>query len=62
MADIAFTNRAEKGIGDRVTQNIRIGMSIESAIVRNFDAAENQFSARRETMRVVPSSTPDHAR
>ena len=31
MADVAFADRAEQRIRDRVAENIRIGMAIESA-------------------------------
>ena len=41
MTDVAFADRAEQRIRNRVGENIRIGMSFESARVRNLDAAEN---------------------
>ena len=41
MADIAFTDRAEQRIGNCMAKNVSVGMSIQSAIMRNLDSAEN---------------------
>ncbi len=61
MADIAFANRAKERVRDRMADDVGIGMSFESAIMRNLDAAENQFPSQREPMRVVTIATPDRA-
>jgi hypothetical protein len=38
---LARSERAKNGVGDGVRKNIGIGMSFETARMRNFDAAEN---------------------
>ena len=61
MPDIAFTDRAQERVRDRMADHIGIRMSLETAVVRNLDAAQDQFAARREPMRIVTISTPDRA-
>jgi hypothetical protein len=61
VPDIAFADRAQKRVCNRVAKHVRIRMSLETALIWNLHAAENQLSIRGETMRVVPISTPDHA-
>lgn len=61
MADVTFADGAQERVRDRMADYVRIRMSFEAAIVRNLDAAQNQFSCRHEPMRVVTISTPDRA-
>jgi hypothetical protein len=44
-----------------MAKHVRIRMSVEAALIRNFDPAQNQLSIRGEAMRVITVSTPDHA-
>jgi hypothetical protein len=39
MADIAFADRAQERVRDRMADHVRIRMAFESAIIRNLDAA-----------------------
>jgi hypothetical protein len=39
MADIAFADRAQKRVRDRMADHIRIRVAFESALVRYLDAA-----------------------
>ena len=41
MADIAFRDRAQERVRDCMAEYVRVGMPLESALVRNLDAAEN---------------------
>ena len=61
MADIAFADRAQERVRDRMADHIRIRVAIESAIMRNVDAAENQFPPRHQPMGVVTIATPNRA-
>ena len=61
MPDIAFADRAEQRIGNGMAEDVGIGMSLQSAVVRNLDAAENQFAALRQPMRVVTNAAANHA-
>ena len=38
-------DRAEQRVRNRMREDIRIGVAVESTRVRNFDSAEDQFSA-----------------
>ena len=44
MSDVALADRPEQRIRNRVAEHVGIGMSLQPAIVRNLDAAENEFS------------------
>ena len=41
MADVAFRDRAQERVCNRMTENVRVGVPVESALVRNLNAAEN---------------------
>jgi hypothetical protein len=51
--NVAGAECAEDGIGDGVGKNVSIGMSFQSAVMRNLDAAENKFAPAHQAMRVV---------
>src|SRR6516225_2545824 len=57
---IPFTDCAQKCVRDGVCEDIGIGVAIEAAIVRDFNAAENQLSACRKTMHIVTNSNAIH--
>ena len=61
FTNVARAERAQNGIGDGVRENIGIGMSFEPALVRNFDAAENEFTAIDQAMRVVTDAATKRA-
>src|SRR4051812_25057128 len=61
MADVVLAHGPEQCIGDRMADHVRVRMPVESAIVRDLDAAENEFSPGRETMRIVTISAADRA-
>ena len=62
MTDVAFTDRAEQRIGNRVREDVRVGVSVQSARVRNLDPAEDEFAALRQSVRVVTNAGANHAR
>ncbi len=41
FSDVARAERPKDGVSNGVGKNIGIGMALEPALVRNFDAAEN---------------------
>ena len=47
VADIAFADRAEQGVGERVEHDVGVAMAGQAAIVRDLDAAQPQFARRR---------------
>ena len=53
LSNVAGAECAEDGVGDGVGKDVSIGMSFKSAVVRNFDTAENKFAPADEAMRVV---------
>src|ERR1700731_153784 len=59
-ADVFRANRAEKRIRNRMRQNIGIRMTFEPARVRDFNAAENQFSAIGKAVDIVTNSGANH--
>src|SRR5438045_2211729 len=61
LADIAGADCAQHCVGNRVREDIGIGMSFEAQPVRNRDSAENQSSTFGEAMRVVADSAADRA-
>src|SRR5436190_19000699 len=61
VANVAFADGAEQSIGNGMAENIRVGMPLQSAIMRNLDAAQNQAAAGLKPMRVVTVATSDHA-
>ena len=58
VADVAERGGAEERIGDRVAERVGIGMARKSAIVRNLNAAQHEFSSAAKSMRVktVPNT------
>ncbi len=60
MADVAFADRAEHRVGDRVREHVRIAMAVEAVRVRDLDAAENERAAFREAMHVVADAGESH--
>src|SRR5260370_31299013 len=61
LADITGADRAQHRVGDRVSEDIVIVLSLEAARMRDRDSAENQSSIFGEPMRVVSDSAPDRA-
>src|SRR5215211_97157 len=53
LADIAERRRAENRVGDGVEQHIGVRMPLQSPVVRDLDAAEDQAAPRRKAMSVV---------
>ena len=61
LADIAGADCAQHRVGDRMREDIGIGMSFEAARVRDRDSAKNQLSIFGEAMCVVTNSATDGA-
>lgn len=61
MTDVAFADRAQQRVRDRVADHVRVRMSVETAIVWNLHAAENQLPPGGEPMRIVTISAADRA-
>lgn len=61
MSDVFLPERTEDGIANRVHERVRIGMAIETFRVRNFNAAENEFSPGDQLVNIVTDSNMNHA-
>ena len=48
VTDIFFADRSEQRIRNRMRENVRVRMSVESMRVRNLDATENEFTTLRQ--------------
>ena len=59
VADVPGGDRAEQRVGNRVDEDIRIGMAVETLIVRDLDAAEDQRSACDQRVYVVTDTGED---
>ena len=60
MADVLLADGAEHGVGDGVAEDVGIGMTLESAIVRNLDAAEDERASFDEAVDVVAEAGGGH--
>ena len=54
---VAQRGRPQQRVGDRMEQRVGVGVSEESGLVGNLDAAQNQLAARDQLMDVI--SLPD---
>ena len=61
-ADVAFAERAEDSVHQRVPARVRIGMADEALVVRDPHAAERHMIARPEAVRVEPRADARAAR
>ena len=61
-ADVAQRRRTQQGVHHRVGQHIRVGMSQQSPLIGDVDAAQYQRPPLCQTVYVVPVSDPytDH--
>src|SRR4029434_8479736 len=62
LADIARSDRAQQRIGNGMRQDVCVRMSLQSARVRNFHAAKDQFSSFSYPVHVVANSASNHHR
>ena len=62
MSDVPLAQRTEHGIGNRVQERIGVRMAVETFAVRNFNAAQNEFSALDKPMDVVADADAVHGR
>ena len=60
LADVARADRTEQRIRDRVRENVCVGMTFQSAWVRDLHAAKNQFSPFDEAVNVVADAGANH--
>ena len=60
--DIALAQRAQQRIHQRVHRHIGVAVPVQPAIVRNLHAAQDQFSACLQPMRIVARSDPHFRR
>ena len=58
LANVAQGGGTEDRIGDRVQQHVGVAVPDQVPVVRHLDAAQQQRSAIRQPMRVVPNSDP----
>src|ERR1700746_3074082 len=56
LADIAGADRAQQRICDGVSHDVRVGMSCQSARVRDLDAAKDQFPSFNKAVEAVANS------
>ena len=61
VADVTFADGTEKGISDGVGQNIGVGVTLQTAMVRNEDATENEGASFAKAVDVVTEAGGDHA-
>ena len=61
VTDIFFADRSEQRISNRMREDVRVRVSVESMRVRNLDATENEFAALRQSMRVVTDAAANRA-
>ncbi len=61
-AEIAQRGRSEQRVGDRMRQDVGVGVSERTAFERNLDAAENQTPSFDQPVRVEPVPETRHAR
>ena len=50
--DVAFAERAEKRVDERVQEHVGVGMAGESGAVRNRDAAQHELPSALKAVRV----------
>jgi hypothetical protein len=60
MSDVAFAHCAKKRIRNRMRKHVCIRVSVESAIMRDLDSTEDEFSALNQSVYVVTNSTANH--
>jgi hypothetical protein len=53
FSDVSRSEGAKDGIGDGVTKNIGVRVAFKPALMRNLDAAENEFASIDEAVGVV---------
>src|SRR4029077_15462696 len=59
-ADIAKPRRAEQRVADGVGQRVAVGVSRGPLVERNLDAAEDEFAALREAVKVIADPRTGH--
>jgi hypothetical protein len=58
-ADVAERRRAQDRVGDRVRQDVRVGMAFQAEFTWDRHATQDQGPPRRETMHVPAEAHPD---
>lgn len=58
QADVAETGCAEQGVHQSVREHVRIGVTVQPALERNFHAAEDELAPRNEAVYIISVSDP----
>ena len=61
MADVLLADGTKDGVRYGVAQHIGIGMTFESAVVRDLDPAKHEGASFREAVDVVAEAGGGHA-
>ena len=57
---VRLAKRAQYGIANRVHQNVRVRMAVESLSVRNLDAAKDELSPLNQLVNIVTDTDMIH--
>jgi hypothetical protein len=60
VSDIPFSCCAQERVGDGMREDIGVGMTVETAIVKDFNSAKDQLAAFGETMHIISNSNAIH--
>ena len=61
FADVALADGPEHGVADGVHEGVGVGVAIESLVVGNGDAAEDEGAAGDQLVDIVSNSYMNHA-
>jgi len=56
LTDVGFAQGSEDGVTERVQDNVRIGVAIESFVVWDFDSPKDQFAALGKAVHIISNS------
>ena len=62
VTDVGFAGGAEEGIGDRVAEDIGVGVAVETERVGDHHAAEDEGAVHDEAVDIVAYAGGDHSR
>lgn len=61
MPDVRLSQRAEKGVANRVHQCVRVRVAVQTFRVWNLHAPEDQLAPGHQLMNVIPDAYVNHA-
>ena len=60
MSDVLLADGAKDGVRDGVAQHVGVGVTFQSAVMRNLDTAEHEGASFREAVDVVAEAGGGH--